>query len=85
MLKKAKANGRLSHAYLFYGEEGTGKKEMAFALAALHYCPNGGCLECEVCQNIIDGNHMNVDYIGMQEDKTKISKEQIMDFNDLSP
>ena len=29
VLKKAKANDRLSHAYLFYGEEGTGKKEMA--------------------------------------------------------
>jgi len=77
MLKKAKANGRLSHAYLFYGEEGTGKKEMAFALAALHYCPNGGCLECDVCKTVLSGNHMNVDYIGIAEDKKLISKDQI--------
>ena len=77
MLKKAKANNRLSHAYLFYGEEGTGKKEMAYALAALLYCPNGGCLECEVCKTILTGNHMNVDYIGIAENKKLISKEQV--------
>lgn len=82
ILKQAKQNNRLSHAYLFYGEKGTGKKEMAIALACMHYCPNGGCLECDVCKNIIDGNHINVDYIGLQEDKTKISKDQIMDLQE---
>ena len=82
MLKKAKANGRLSHAYLFYGEDGTGKKEMAYALAALLYCPNGGCLECDTCKTILTGNHMNVDYIGIQTDKKLISKEQVNDLQE---
>jgi DNA polymerase-3 subunit delta' len=82
MLKSAKEANRLSHAYLFYGEEGTGKKEMAYALACLLYCPNGGCLECETCKTILEGNHMNVDYIGIQEKKTMISKEQITDLQD---
>ena len=82
MLKKAKANGRLSHAYLFYGEEGTGKKEMAYALAALLYCPNGGCLECDVCNTILNGNHMNVDYIGIKDDKKLISKEQVTELQE---
>ena len=82
MLKKAKANNRLSHAYLFYGEEGTGKKEMAYALAALLYCPNGGCLECDTCKTILTGNHMNVDYIGIQNDKKLISKEQVNDLQE---
>ena len=82
MLKKAKANGRLSHAYLFYGEEGTGKKEMAYALAALLYCPNGGCLECDVCNTILTGNHMNVDYIGIKDDKKLISKEQVTELQE---
>lgn len=77
MLKQANLNHRLSHAYLFYGEKGTGKKEMAYALATMLYCPNGGCLECETCKNIINNNHMNVDYIGIDENKTMISKEQI--------
>jgi DNA polymerase-3 subunit delta' len=82
MLKKAKANDRLSHAYLFYGEDGTGKKEMAYALAALLYCPNGGCLECYTCKTILSGNHMNVDYIGIMDDKKKISKEQVSDLQE---
>ena len=48
ILKQSKNHDRLSHAYLFYGDEGVGKKEMAYALACLLYCPNGGCLECDV-------------------------------------
>ena len=82
VLKKAKANDRLSHAYLFYGEEGTGKKEMAYALATLLYCPNGGCLDCDVCKTILSGNHMNVDYIGVSEDKKGIIKEQVADLQE---
>ena len=82
MLKKAKGQNRLSHAYLFYGEKGTGKKEMAYALACILYCPNGGCLECEVCNTILEGNHMNVDYIGIQDKKNAISKEQILNLQD---
>ena len=39
MLKKAKGQNRLSHAYLFYGEKGTGKKEMAYALSVRFVIP----------------------------------------------
>ncbi len=77
MLKKTKENNRLSHAYLFYGDKGTGKKEMAYALACMMYCKNGGCLTCDTCKTIIEGNHLNIDYIGIDENKTMISKEQI--------
>ena len=82
MLKTARDQGRMSHAYLFYGDEGTGKKEMAYALSCLLYCPNGGCLECDTCKTILEGNHMNVDYIGIGQDKTRISKEQITSLQD---
>ena len=82
ILKQAKINNRLSHAYLFYGEEGVGKLEMAYALACLFYCPNGGCLECEVCNSIINNNHMNVNYIGIEDDKKSISKEQIINLQE---
>ena len=82
MLKMAKSQNRMSHAYLFYGEEGTGKKEMAYALACLLYCPNGGDLTCPVCKTILDNNHMNVDYIGIEQNKSKISKEQITNLQD---
>lgn len=77
VLKKNKLNDRLSHAYLFYGDDGVGKKEMAYALACLFYCPNGGCLECDECRTILEGHHLNVSYIGILESKKLISKEQI--------
>lgn len=77
MLKHNKERNRLSHAYLFYGNEGCGKVEMAYALACLLYCPNGGCLECETCKTILDSSHLNVNYIGLLNKKTMISKEQI--------
>ena len=77
ILKQAKFNNRLAHAYLFYGDDGVGKKEMAYALACLFYCEHGGCLECETCQSIINNNHMNVDYIGIEDNKKMISKDQI--------
>lgn len=82
MLKQNKQNDRLSHAYLFYGEQGVGKKEMAYALACLFYCPNDACLSCETCNTILSGNHLNVNYIGIAESKKLISKEQITDLQE---
>lgn len=81
VLKQNKLKNRLSHAYLFYGDDGVGKKEMAYALACLLYCPDG-CLECDTCNSILEGNHLNVDYIGIEESKKLISKEQIMDLQE---
>lgn len=79
MLKNSYKNDRLSHAYLFYGVKGVGKKAMAYALACILNCEHDACLECDTCKSIIDGNHMNVDYIGIEENKTMISKEQILE------
>ncbi len=82
VLKQNKINDRLSHAYLFYGDEGVGKKEMAYALACLFYCEHDGCLSCETCQNILNDQHLNVTYIGVLESKKLISKEQITDLQE---
>ena len=81
MLKNSYKNDRLSHAYLFYGDKGVGKKEMAYALACIVNCDDA-CLECSTCQSIIEGNHMNVEYIGIEENKTMISKDQITDLQE---
>ena len=81
VLKQNKIKNRLSHAYLFYGDEGVGKKEMAYALACLLYCDDG-CLECDTCKNILEGNHLNVDYIGIEDSKKLISKEQIIELQE---
>ena len=82
ILQSEKLNNRLSHAYLFYGDKGTGKKEMAYILACMLYCENGGCLECDTCRTILSGNHMNVNYITIDSNKTAISKEQITDLQE---
>ena len=82
ILKQAYDNDRLSHAYLFYGEKGTGKKEMAYALACMLYCKNGCCFECPECKRILSGNHINVSYITVDDDKKQISKEQIIQLQD---
>lgn len=82
VLKQNKINDRLSHAYLFYGDEGVGKKEMAYALACLFYCEHDGCLTCETCKAILEGQHLNVSYIGILESKKLISKEQITDLQE---
>lgn len=76
-LKNAYKNDRLSHAYLFYGEEGTGKLEMAYALACMLYCKNDCCFECEECKNILNNNHLNVKVINPLKDKKAIVKDQI--------
>ena len=82
LLKQSKKNDRLSHAYLFYGDEGVGKKELAYALACMFYCEHDGCLECETCKTILSGQHLNVDYIGTLETKKLISKEQIVELQE---
>lgn len=82
VLKQNKMNDRLSHAYLFYGDEGVGKKEMAYALACLFYCEHDGCFSCETCQNILNDQHLNVTYIGVLESKKLISKEQITELQE---
>ncbi len=75
-------NDRLNHAYLLYGDDGVGKKEMALYFACKIYCPNGGCMECSVCKNIINGEHLNVNIIGLLDNKKLLSKEQITDLQE---
>jgi len=82
ILKSAKDNNRLSHAYLFYGPKGTGKKEMAYALACMIYNDGELDLNSSVSKTILDNNHMNVTYIGILEDKKGIVKEQVLDLQE---
>ena len=49
-------------------------KDTAFVFAANLYC---GCLECPTCESILDDNHLNVKYVGIEEGKNLITKEQI--------
>jgi DNA polymerase-3 subunit delta' len=82
-LKQSKINNRLSHAYLFYGDNGVGKKDMAYALSCLLYSKTDDIdYDSADVKSILDGNHMNINYIGIDNNKTVISKEQISKLQD---
>ena len=70
---------RLSHAYLFEGERGTKKFEMAqfFAMRLLCTSEDKPCGECHNCRRIRHGVHPNVYTI--EPVKNLIKKQQIVD------
>lgn len=63
LLRRAMAQGRVPHAYLFCGPAGSGKTSCALALAAAMNCDRArgeGCGECDSCIKIAEGNHPDV-------------------------
>jgi len=63
-LRRAVAQGRLAHAYLFSGQRGVGKTSVARILARAANClaPQDGepCNECENCRRILSGRSLDV-------------------------
>ena len=63
-LRRAVAQGRLAHAYLFSGQRGVGKTSVARILARAANClaPQDGepCNECENCKRILAGRSLDV-------------------------
>jgi len=58
ILRRASANDRLAHAYLFQGPEGVGKRLMALALVRTLVCQTReGCGDCPACRRIDHHNH----------------------------
>jgi DNA polymerase-3 subunit delta' len=76
LLQRAVGTGRLSHAYLFEGPEGVGKRLMALALTKMIFCVNGsGCGDCPACQKIDHHNHPDLHLVS--PDGAFIKIEQI--------
>jgi DNA polymerase-3 subunit delta' len=75
ILKKAIVNERVSHAYLFIGPEGIGKKYTALAFARALNCNsfrNDACNSCLNCRKIEARNHPDVDIIEHDNNIIKI-------------
>jgi DNA polymerase III subunit delta' len=71
---------KLSHAYIFSGPVGTGRKQMAITLAQAIYCKNAvddPCGECLECRKVEHGNHPDLHVI--QPEGTVIKIDQIRD------
>ena len=62
-LDKISAKGRLSHAILFSGHSGVGKKTLARYTAELFLCKNSACGVCPTCRNIENSTHPDVIFV----------------------
>lgn len=66
-IRAAVTAGRVSHAYLIEGAEGSGKRTLAsrFAMALLCKEPQDGepCGRCDSCRVFLSGNHPDMHYI----------------------
>lgn len=64
LLRRALATGKLSHAYLFYGIDGSGMMDTAVALIEAIFC-NGtdGCGECPTCRKVAGLRHPDLHHV----------------------
>jgi DNA polymerase III subunit delta' len=78
MLLNSYEKDRLAHAYLFEGEKGTPKLDLAIDFAKLLYCeaPVKPCNNCISCMRIDHRNHPNI--ILIEPDGNTLKKEQIL-------
>lgn len=77
LLQRAILSGSVSHAYLFHGPEGVGKKLAAYTLAQALNCDAGGgdsCGQCRSCRNIQKGTHPDVLFLQPEEDYIRIEE-----------
>jgi DNA polymerase-3 subunit delta' len=79
LLREAVARHKVSHAFLFRGPDGVGKKRAALAYASYMNCKNPGtedaCGQCKSCKKYQSGNHP--DLLIVQPDGAAIKIGQI--------
>ena len=68
---------KISHAYIFEGDRGTGKETMAKYMAMQLLCTSESkpCLDCINCKKVIENKHLNV--VIIEAENEVIKKEQI--------
>ncbi|MGM0213638.1 DNA polymerase III subunit delta' [Enterococcus sp. AZ109] len=78
-LQNSFKHGRLAHAYLFEGDQGTGKADMAIWFTQHLFCQAlTDEMPCEVCNNCVRiSNHEHPDVIEVAPDGQTIKVEQI--------
>ena len=65
-LERALSGGSPSHAWVFCGPEGVGKRTVALEFAAALNCESAGerpCGECRSCRDTLAGNHVDVEVL----------------------
>ncbi len=90
-LRRSAASGRSSHAYLFLGGAGAGKRLIANTFAKALQCEGEGrpCDCCKSCQAFNHGNHPDVIYFRpLKNGKTytiEDVREQLLETVDMKP
>ena len=89
-LKRAAAGGRVSHAYLFLGGSGAGKRLIANTFAKALQCEGSQeppCGKCKSCMAFDSGNHPDVIYVRGEKKALSVDeiREQILETVDLKP
>jgi DNA polymerase-3 subunit delta' len=77
LLQSGLRNDTLSHAYIFSGPVGTGRSEMAIALAKAIYCKvsvDDSCGECLQCRKVEHGNHPDLHTVEPEGASIKIEQ-----------
>ena len=72
-LQNAISMNKVSHAYLFGGESGSGKKMMASLFAMTLQCEKHGvepCMECPSCKKAQSQNHPDIIYVKHEKPNT---------------
>lgn len=72
LLSRSLSNGRVSHAYIFEGATGIGKKTVADYFARALVCENNLQAPCGICKGClmsIGGSHPDINVIAMPEDE----------------
>ncbi|MFC1599107.1 ATP-binding protein, partial [Patescibacteria group bacterium] len=93
-LAKSMANDKLSHAYLFTGQQHLGKKLLADNFIASVLCHDYHlqnklkikelpCGECAFCQQLSKKIHPDVYFLDKEEDKKNITVEQVREMQKL--
>ena len=88
-LKTAAASGKVSHAYLFLGGAGAGKRLTANTFAKALQCEGEQkpCGQCRSCQSFDHGNHPDIIYVRGEKKNIVVDeiREQILETVDLKP
>lgn len=73
-IEAATRGGRLSHAYLFYGEQGTGKRSMVNLFTQSLLCTEGAepCGTCSACRKLAAHAHPDVTVLDGAADSIKV-------------
>jgi DNA polymerase-3 subunit delta' len=78
MFRRSIGRGRLSHAYLFVGPDGVGKKRFARSLAQCLFCERfadaelEACGECSGCRQMLAGTHPDFFLVERPPDKREL-------------